>query len=197
MPPGKSKNLLANNAIRVLIVFLASLAVTVAVNSTSPHLVLELNGQEVLDLQVESLPLLLEDRKRPAVTAGDWKGTLDYIDLAEIEDRIAAGEVAFVDGRDRQEFDASHAPGAFNLSSYDQDFEEAFDAFVDEVEMDRFVVIFAQGKLFAESARLAKLLSDEGYEHLAICKQSFQDWKALNRPVESEISESDTPHADQ
>ena len=169
---GRLKKVQSYSSVRIIVILLCSLVVTIIVNSMHPA----------------ELPLLLAEGQRPGIPKGAWEARLRYVGLGNVVDEITAGRLILVDLRDSEDFDESHAVGAINLPYHE--FDDVYPDFADKVSAEQHLVIFGQGMLFGMSARIAKRLSDLGYNNITILKQGFEEWKKLDFPVYSKIQES-------
>ena len=163
---------------RVIFIFIASIVFTIMVNAFIPS----------------GLPLLLTDGRRPGIPAGAWN-ELRYTDARKAYEEVSDGNGILIDLRDEDDYDISHAAGAINLPYHD--FEEASYDLAEEISTDRNLFILCNGKLCGMSVRVAKLLSDLGFENLTIIKQDYEDWKKSNLPVEENILKGGRNGADE
>ena len=167
--------MLTRTSVRVLIVLIASLMVTVVVNSLHPA----------------KLPLMLAKGQRPGIPVGSWAEELPYEDIQKVSKLVLAGDAVLIDVRERAEFDGSHASGSVNLpySEFDSEFDEVYTDFAATVPKEEQLFILCGGMLCGLSERTAKRLMDAGYSKIAIVKQGFEHWEDRGLSVEKGFQE--------
>lgn len=110
------------------------------------------------------------------------------IDKLEIEDvKIAkqiheSGKVVFVDARSHDNYEDGHIPGAVSLPV--GQFDELFDAFMDQYSLDQPIVTYCSGRTCADSHNLAQLLTDFGFSNVKVFIDGFPGWEAEAYPIE-------------
>lgn len=82
---------------------------------------------------------------------------LEAIDVAELRDRLDAGDVILLDVRPRVEFDAGHIPGARSLPI------DELDRRLDELPDDREIVAYCRGRYCVFSDEAVHLLRSHGF----------------------------------
>lgn len=87
----------------------------------------------------------LEPHDLPKVAPGELPRVVSNDDFKKL---VAAGEVALIDVRSTDEYNAGHIPGAINLP--DDQFHANFDELVKKVPTDQRVVIFCLTGIRAE-----------------------------------------------
>ena len=175
---GRLKKVQSYSSVRIIVILLSSLVVTIIVNSMHPA----------------ELPLMLAEGQRPGIPKGAWEARLRYVSLGDVVDEITAGQAILIDLRDAEDFSKSHAPGSINLPYHE--FDDFLPDFEEKVSTEQRLFIFGQGMLFGMSARIAKRLSDLGYNNITILKQGFEQWKKLDLPVYNKTQESGSHEAE-
>lgn len=100
--------------------------------------------------------------------------------------RAGDGTVVFVDARSgRALFEASRIPGAIHLSAnMVLGGDPAFEAFLGEVPLDAWVVVYCSGGDCDESKNLVAQLQAFGYESTYIFVGGMEEWDAAGLPTE-------------
>lgn len=158
------------NSIRILIIFLASVILTVIINQFHPV----------------SLPLLLPEGKRPGIPKGEWN-ELRYVDAQSASEEVSKGNGVIIDVRDKQDFLKSHPSGAINVPYHES--EDLLTNILEEVTPDKNLFILCQGTLCGISVRIARQLLDAGFKNVIIIKQNFEIWEKLHLPLEESSDE--------
>lgn len=95
----------------------------------------------------------------------------------------SAGDVAFVDARNAEEFVQGRIPGATNVppSAF---FGGAIPAELDMIPRSNIVVVYCGGGQCDASKLTATRLREQGYEKVYVFEQGMTGWKAANLPIE-------------
>jgi rhodanese-related sulfurtransferase len=111
------------------------------------------------------------------------------------KDEVDSGDVALIDVRDPERYQAGHLPGAVNVPSGEsaRDAHEA--AYAEAIEAagakpdDRVILVCGEGN---RSARTADALRNEhGYTNVASVIGGSKLWSELGYPIEGEITVGD------
>jgi rhodanese-related sulfurtransferase/DNA-binding transcriptional ArsR family regulator len=103
---------------------------------------------------------------------------LEAISIADLVDRLQAGQVTLLDVRPPEEYAAGHLPGAINipLSELTQRLQE--------LPTNGAVVAYCRGPYCALSHEAAALLQQRGFTALRL-QEGYPEWKAEGLPVHS------------
>jgi sulfur-carrier protein adenylyltransferase/sulfurtransferase len=106
------------------------------------------------------------------------KGEIEEIDAARARELLDGGEPAFIDVRERAEWDEGHIPGALHVP------RGHLESRIESAVPDRsrpLVLYCASG---SRSAFATKTLDELGYESIVSLAGGFTDWKRNGFPVE-------------
>jgi sulfur-carrier protein adenylyltransferase/sulfurtransferase len=106
------------------------------------------------------------------------KAEIDEVDAARARERLDEGAAAFLDVRERGEWDEGHIPGAVHIPR--GSLESRVEGFVPD-RSQPIVLYCASG---SRSALAARTLAELGYEHVVSLAGGFTDWKRNGFPFE-------------
>ncbi|MDQ3867734.1 MAG: molybdopterin-synthase adenylyltransferase MoeB [Actinomycetota bacterium] len=106
------------------------------------------------------------------------KAEVDEVDAVRARERLGEAEVAFVDVRERDEWDEGHIPGAAHVP------RGFLESRIEGLLPDRSqpVIVYCAGG--SRSAFAAKTLEELGYENVSSLAGGFTDWKRNGFPFE-------------
>ncbi len=106
------------------------------------------------------------------------KAEVDEVDAVRARQRLGEDEVAFVDVRERDEWDEGHIPGAAHVP------RGSLESRIEGLLPDRSqpVIVYCAGG--SRSAFAAKTLEELGYENVASLAGGFTDWKRNGFPFD-------------
>lgn len=129
--------------------------------------------------QESAAPMVQNDRNRDAGSYGFYE-----IGFQEALERFQANAAVFVDARAREDYRQGHIPGAVNLP--DQQFDEFFGPFFEEIDPERFLITYCEGEHCPLSGSLAEKLREAGYDRVFVLQDGWGQWKRRELPVEVE-----------
>jgi rhodanese-related sulfurtransferase len=115
------------------------------------------------------------------VLAGEYLGDRDEVEqlsAAELEERLARGEVVVLDVRPESEFRAGHIAGARSVPL------RALEAFVPKLPRRREIVAYCRGPYCVYADDAVRLLRGHGLEARRL-DVGFPEWRRAGRPVET------------
>lgn len=130
-------------------------------------------------LSASPLPLFASAATlRAPVSAG-----ISYMSVGEVRARLGQPGVLVADGRPLEAFAAGHLPGACSLPV--EAFAEADVAMRGDLEHAQQVICYCDSIGCDEAARLARLLSEGGYQRIAVMFEGFEGWREAGYPTET------------
>jgi rhodanese-related sulfurtransferase/DNA-binding transcriptional ArsR family regulator len=108
---------------------------------------------------------------------GDRSG-LDAVDMRELLERAARGEVVVIDVRPPEEFTAAHVAGARSVPLAD------LEAFTASLSRDRAVVAYCRGPYCVLADEAVKRLREAGFDARRL-DGGLPEWRAAGLPVAS------------
>lgn len=109
----------------------------------------------------------------------DNEDELEPIEHAELNERMARGEIVLLDVRPEEEFLAGHIPGAFSIPLTE------LEQRLDEIPHDREVVAFCRGVYCVMALETVKFLREKGFRARRY-EDGIPEWQARGNPVEKE-----------
>ena len=106
----------------------------------------------------------------------DADGALEAVIRDELLASLASGEVALLDVRPEQEYEAGHLPEAINIPL------EQLEAMLDKLPRDREIVAYCRGPYCVLSHEAVKRLRQLGYR-VRRFEEGYPEWKAAGLPV--------------
>ena len=106
----------------------------------------------------------------------DADGALEAVIRDELLAGLASGEVALLDVRPEQEYEAGHLPEAINIPL------EQLEAMLDKLPRDREIVAYCRGPYCVLSHEAVKRLRQLGYR-VRRFEEGYPEWKAAGLPV--------------
>lgn len=107
---------------------------------------------------------------------------LEALSMADLRDRLAAGEVTVLDVRPRRDFDAGHIPGAISVP------HDEVERRLHEIPRDRPVVAYCRGPYCVCADEAVRALARHGHR-AARLDAGLPQWRAEGHPVASASSE--------
>lgn len=107
------------------------------------------------------------------------RGAMEPIVGDELLERVRNGEVTVLDVRPREEYRASHLPGALSIPVGE------LKARLDELPKDRLVVAYCRGPYCVMAVEAVALLRGSGFDAQRM-EQGVADWRARGWTLESE-----------
>jgi rhodanese-related sulfurtransferase len=101
------------------------------------------------------------------------RSELEAISVAELRERLGAGDVVLLDVRPAVEFEAGHIPGARSLPI------EELERRLDEVPDDREIVAYCRGRYCVYSDEAVRLLRARGFRARRL-ETSVRDWEQVH-----------------
>jgi rhodanese-related sulfurtransferase len=101
------------------------------------------------------------------------RAELEAISVAELRERLSAGDVVLLDVRPAAEFEAGHIPGARSLPI------EELERRLDEVPDDREIVAYCRGRYCVYSDEAVRLLRARGFRARRL-ETSVRDWEPVH-----------------
>jgi len=126
------------------------------------------------------LPLFAsEETLRPETPA-----EVAYIGLEEVSRRRAEPGTVVIDARSSEDFAALHLDGAVSLPV--SEFSSQLPSFEKRLRAATLLVCYCESIACDDGARLAALLSSEGYHEVVLMYEGLEGWQGAGYPVSSD-----------
>lgn len=106
----------------------------------------------------------------------DAAGAMEAVSRDELRDGLERGEVALLDVRPADEYQAGHLPEAINIPL------EQLEAMLDDLPRDKEIVAYCRGPYCALSHEAVQRLRQLGYR-VRRFEEGYPEWKAAGLPV--------------
>jgi len=110
-------------------------------------------------------------------TEFEAQDNLESVDQAELERRLASGEVTLIDVRPRLEYVSGHVAGAISIPV------DELEARIGELPSDREIVAYCRGPYCVFSGQAVDRLRDAGLQARRMAF-GYPEWNLAGRPVE-------------
>ncbi|RFF28384.1 MULTISPECIES: metalloregulator ArsR/SmtB family transcription factor [unclassified Wenzhouxiangella] len=107
----------------------------------------------------------------------DADGALETVSQSELLAGLESGEVALLDVRPVEEFQAGHLPEAINIPL------EQLEAMLEKLPRDKQIVAYCRGPYCALSHEAVQRLRELGYR-VRRFEEGFPEWKAAGLPIQ-------------
>ncbi|MFB3882423.1 MAG: rhodanese-like domain-containing protein [Armatimonadota bacterium] len=106
---------------------------------------------------------------------------LPEINAARALQLYEAGDVLFVDSRDKKDYDKDHIPGAVSFPQ--REWAKAWPKMKGKLPKDRLLVLYCYGAHCGLSTRQGKALLEQGYSKLVILDYGWKAWTEAGGPT--------------
>ena len=107
-----------------------------------------------------------------------------YISLEDAHEHLLQASAIFLDARPKEEFEAGHIDGAFNLSLEMTRDTEAWGNVKPWLDAGLPIIVYCRGGLCSEAKDITRLLTeDAGYENVLILGEGFPAWEEAGYAV--------------
>ena len=92
------------------------------------------------------------------------------------------GDVLFVDGRTKTQFEEGHIKGAVSLPV--NEFDTMIERFIRKYPISKRIVTYCSGRECQDSHKLAQYLIEAGYTNISVFIDGYPGWEGAGYPVE-------------
>lgn len=107
---------------------------------------------------------------------GSLAGYAEQVTRSELVARVRRGEVAVIDVRPAEEYEAGHVAGAVSIPL------EQLESRLDELPRDSGIVAYCRGATCLLAPRAVSMLRDRGFTAVLL-EDGLPEWRAANLPV--------------
>jgi rhodanese-related sulfurtransferase len=110
------------------------------------------------------------------------KGDPQAITLSEAMMEFQSSNTIFLDARLEFDYRQGHIKGAVNLPY--EEFDEFYPKVAPKIAKDKIIVAYCDGTECESSLLLARVLREEGYQHLKVFFGGWAEWEKAGLPIE-------------
>lgn len=110
------------------------------------------------------------------------KGDPQAITLSEAMMEFQSSNTIFLDARLEFDYRQGHIKGAVNLPY--EEFDEFYPKVAPKIAKDKIIVAYCDGTECESSLLLARVLREEGYQHLKVFFGGWSEWEKAGLPIE-------------
>jgi rhodanese-related sulfurtransferase len=135
----------------------------------------------------DSLPFIREKPGQDTNADGE-KSDGSVLTIEQFLEAIKQGGVVILDARPKEDFDEAHIPGARSLP--EEVCVEQFSQVLAGFPLQQEIVVYCTGIECGSAEEVAALLVDAGYANTRVYAAGWEEWEALELPVESSYAMS-------
>jgi rhodanese-related sulfurtransferase len=110
------------------------------------------------------------------------KGDPQAITLSEAMMEFQSSNTIFLDARLEFDYKQGHIKGALNLPY--EEFDEFYPKIAPKIPKDKTILAYCDGTECELSLLLARVLRDEGYQHLKVFFGGWAEWEKAGLPID-------------